>query len=75
MKIDVIIQYAIHYPIISALGSKDVYVEVFNLCGQLRFDLDRKYDINNLQFKFAWKSMPVLENYNIELHGALRPSF
>ena len=56
-KIDVIIQYAMHYPIISALGSKDVYTEVFNLCGQLRFDLDRKYINNDLQFKFASKSV------------------
>ena len=56
-KIDVTIQYAMHYPNISALGSKDVYTEIFNLCGQPRFDLDRKYVNNNLQFKFALKSV------------------
>ena len=56
-KIDVIIQYAMHYSIISALGSKDVYAEVLNLCCQPRFDLYRKYVNNNLQVKFVSKSV------------------
>ena len=58
-KIDVMIQYATYYPIISALGSKYIYAEVSNLCCQPRFDLDRKYDNNDLQFKFVSKSERV----------------
>ena len=37
-----------HTLFISTLGSKDVYAEVFNLCGQPLFDLERKYVNNNL---------------------------
>ena len=44
-----------HTLFISTLGSKDVYTEVFNLFAQPRFDLDRKYVNNDLQFKFASK--------------------
>ena len=35
----------------------DIHEEVFNLCSQARFDLDRKSNINNLQFKIASKSV------------------
>ena len=57
-KIDVIICNALSYSLlISAWGSKNVYTKVFNLSGHLRFNLDRKYINDDLQFKFALQSV------------------